>query len=252
MKYYAEEGELEVYPLREFEELLLDKDYNLKEITLLEAKAYKLKSAKTRLIEKIDQFLIDSVIWEEIKRGYPELKIKLLPDEREKFIVKNFHLDRFFKIIDDRIEKINNRIKFLEIYSRIPGKKLRITPRNLVILIWSKVMEKRKKEGDIDFENISLLLNWLSLNKNWASMFKSIRLVSSKTPELTYNRYIKFAKDEGYHDISNFFYVTCFPDIAKSLTHMFPNPLDLVNYELEGKKIMAKNEFEKAIKKPVF
>lgn len=231
----------------------LYKLYDLRgEIALLKDKVHKIRSAKTRLIENIDQFLIDTDIWKGIKKGYPDLNIRRTRDKIEKFIASNFHLDRFFKIVDDRIEKINRRIKFFEIYSRIPAKKLRITPRNLIILVWSHVTQEGKKEDNIEFKNISVLLNWFSLNKNWAGMFKSTKLVSQKTPELTYNKYIKFAKDNEYNSLSSCLFIDCFPDIAEPLIGMFPNPFDLVKHELEGKKIMAKDEFEKTIIKPVF
>lgn len=227
--------------------------YDLRgEIKLLNAKVHKIKSAKTRLIENIDQFLIDTDIWKGIKRGYPELKIRWTPDIREKFIANNFQLDRFFKIVDDRIEKINRRIKLLEIYIRIPAKKLRITPRNLIILVWSHVMVTEEDEEKIDFENISVLLNWFSLNKNWTGFFKSTKLVSPKTPELTYNKYVKFAKDREYHSLSTYLYIDCFPDIANPLISMFPNPFDLVKLEIKGKKSMAKDEFEEAFKSTIF
>jgi hypothetical protein len=83
-------------------------------------------------------------------------------------------------------------------------------------------------------------------------MFKSTKLVSQKTPELTYNKYIKFAKDKEYYSLSSCLYIDCFPDIAEPLIGMFPNPFDLLKHELEGKKIMAKDEFEKTIIKSVF
>lgn len=88
--------------------------------------------------------------------------------------------------------------------------------------------------------------------KNWAGFFKSTKLVSPKTPELAYNKYIKFAKDEEYHNISSYLYVTCFPDIAEPLTQMFPDPFDLVKEEIEGIRSKAKDEFEKKIKKLLF
>jgi len=218
------------------------------EIALLKAKVYKLKSAKTRLIENIDQFLIDTDIWDGITKGYPDLNIKWKPSKREKFIARGFNINQFYKIVDDRIEKINRRIKFLEIYSRIPAKKLRILPRNLIILIWSQIMVEEGNEEKIDFENIGVLLNWFSLNKNWAGFFKSTKLVSPKTPELAYNKYIKFAKDEEYHNISLYLYVTCFPDIAEPLTQIFPDPYDLVKEEIEGIRSKAKNELDRKVK----
>lgn len=223
-----------------------------KEIDSLKTEVQRSKSAKTRLIENIDQFLIDTDIWEIIKRSYPELNIKWTANRREEFIGSNFNINRFFKIVDDNIKRINNRIKFLEIYCRIPAKKLRITPRNFIILVWSHVMFTEGNEEKIDFENIGVLLNWFSENKNWTGFFESTKKVSLKTPELTYNKYIKFEKDEEYHSASCCLYIDCFPDIADPLIEMFPNPIDLVKYELGGKKIMAKNEFEKAIKKPLF
>jgi len=222
------------------------------EIALLKDEVHKLKSVKTRLIENIDQFLIDTDIWKIIKRSYPDLNIKLTPDKREKFIASNFNVDRFFKIVEGYTERINSKIKYLEIYTSFPGRKLRISPRNLIILIWSKIMVAEGNEEKIDFENISVLLNWFSLNKNWAGMFKSTKLISPKTPELTYNRYIKFAKDEEYHSLANYLYIDCFPDIAEPLIQIFPNPFDLVKLDLEGKKSMAKTEFENTIKKSVF
>jgi hypothetical protein len=226
---------------------LYNLDKSREEINLLKDKANKLESAKVRLVENIDQFLIDTDIWKGIKRGYPEQEIKWTPKNREKFITKNFNLSRFFKIIDDRIEKINQRIKFLEIYSKFSAKKLRITPRNFVILIWSHVMVKSEKEGDIDFKNISVLLNWFSRNKNWRSFFKSTQSISPKTPELTYNKYIKFSKNKDYHSLSTCLYIDCFIDISDSLINMFPDPFDLVKHEIESKKIMAKHEFEEII-----
>ncbi len=230
--------------------------YNLdnlrEEIKLLKDKVNKLKSAKTKLIENIDQFLMDTDILKGIKKGYPELEIKWTPKNREKFITSNFNLDQFFKIVDDRIEKINQRIKFFEIYSIFSAKKLRITPRNFIILVWSHVMIKSEKEDDIDFKNISLLLNWLSLNKNWSSLFKSTKSVSQKTPELTYNKYIKFSKNKDYQSLSTCLYIDCFIDISDSLVNMFPDPFDLVKNEIESKKITAKRDFEKMLNKKIF
>lgn len=223
-----------------------------KEIDLLRAKVRRLKSAKTRLIENIDQFLIETDIWKIIKRSYPDLNLKWTADNREKFIAGNFNVDRFFEIVDGYTERIKNRIKYFEIYTRFPARKLRISPRNLIILVWSEVMVEEGKEEKIDFENISNLLNWFSLNKNWAGFFKSTKLVSPKTPELTYNKYIEFAKDEEYNSLSSCLYIDCFPDIAEPLIEMFPNPFDLVKHEIEGKKIMAKNEFERTLGKSVF
>jgi len=109
-------------------------------------------------------------------------------------------------------------------------------------------MIKEKNEKKVDFGNISVLLNWFSLNKNWASMFKRKNMISPRTPELTYNKYIKFAKNEKYIQAANYFYITCFPDIAEPLIRMFPNPFDLVKQEIEGKKIMAKDEYKRSMK----
>lgn len=216
-----------------------------KEIDLLKTKARRLKTAKNRLLENIDHFLIDTDIWKIIKRSYPDLNIKWTAVKREKFIADNFNIDNFFKIVDDYTKKLNNRIKFLDLYCRIPAGKLRIKPRNLVILVWSHVMREQKKEDTIEFENISMLLNWFSLNKNFADFFKSTKLISPRTPELTYNKYIKFAKDEEYNSLSFYLYIDFFPDISEPLIEMYPNPINLVKQEIEGKKIMAKKRFEK-------
>jgi hypothetical protein len=223
-----------------------------KEVDLLRAKIKKLQSAKSRLIENIDQFLIDTDIWEIIKRSHPDLIKKWTTDKRRKFIEANFNVDRFFQIVSGYIERIKKRSRFLELYTKIPAERLRITPRNLIILVWSYVMRKGDDEEEIKFENISALLNWFSINKNWASMFKSTGSVSLKTPELTYNKYIKFAKDEGHQNLSNYIYVICFPDIADPLINMFPDPYDLIKLEIENKKLMTEKEFKKIIKKSVF
>ena len=43
-----------------------------------------------------------------------------------------------------------------------------------------------------------------------------------------------------------------FEHLAEVTGNFDADPFDLLMQEIEGKKIMAKNEFEKAIKKPVF
>lgn len=222
--------------------------YNLhslrKETDLLTIEIDKLNTAKRRLIENIDQFLIETDIWTGIKNEYPELNIRWTPDKKEEFLVENFQLDRFFKIVDDKIEKIKRRKKYFEIFSAIPAHRLRIAPRNLIILVWSQVMRDPNEEDKIEFENIGILLNWFSINKNWANMFKSSKLVSPKTPELTYNKFIKFAKDDKYYELSNYLYADFFLDIALPLVQIFPNPLDLVRHEIGSKKSLALNKLK--------
>ena len=221
-----------------------------KEIDVLQNKAEKLRSAKSKLIENIDQFLIDTDVWEEIKKKYPDMDLKWTPKKREKFIIKYFNLNQFFKSIDERIENINYKIKFLEIYG-VKLKKIRIKPRNFIILLWSYVMIKGKNEEDVDFKNISALFNWFSINKNWKTFFKGPELISPKSPKLTYYKYKKYSKSEIYDNLAFYFYIMCFPDIAEPLIRMFPNPFELSKLELKGTYEIAESELKKIFNKQI-
>lgn len=214
-----------------------------KEIKVLQDKIKKLKSSKDKLIENIDQFLMDTDILDGIKIKYPELNLKWTTENRKKFIVKYFNINQFFKPIDERVDRIDYKVKFLELYGpRIT--RLRIRPRNFVMLVWSNVMTKEKNEGDVDFENISALLNWLSVNRNWKFFFEDSLLISPQTPKLTFNRYVKFLKDDFYKELAFYYYVMCFPDIAEPLIKMFPNPLELSKQEAKGIYKITENKLK--------
>jgi hypothetical protein len=204
-----------------------------KEINVLQNKVKKLRSAKSKLIENVDQFLIDTDIWEGIKSKYPDMNLKWTPKKREKFIIRYFNLNQLLKTVDERIENINHKVKFLEIYG-LKLKKIRIKPRNFVFLLWSNVMIKGKNEEDVDFKNINALFNWFSINKNWKTFFKGPELISPETPKLTYYKYVKYSKSKLYDDLAFYFYVMCFPDIAEPLIRMFPNPLELSKLDAKG------------------
>jgi hypothetical protein len=231
-----------IYSLYDIAVLMKLRDLK-KEINELLYRAKKLEIAKRKIIENVDQFLIDTNTWEGIKRNYPDLNIKWTTEKRERFIISDFNLNKFFRSINEQIEKINKRIKFLELYTT-QAPDTRIKPRNFIILVWSKVMIEKENEENIDFINISALLNWFSVNKNWSSFFKSTELISFETPELTYSKYIKYAKNKKYEKLSTLEYILCFPDVAESATRMFPNPLDYLKIELEGRYRILKKELE--------
>lgn len=237
-----------IYSLHSISTMYMKHTTGNKQLDSLKAKKKKLESAKTKLMENIDDFLSDTDLWEILRKNYPDKYSRWTVGNKEIFITKYFNIERFFKTVDEYMAWIENRIKYYEIYNKIPTDRLRINPRNLAILIWSNVMLKKSDKEDIDFENISILLNWCSINKNWSEFFKKKNILSHKTPELTYNKFIKFAKNEAYLNLSNYLYITCFPDIADPLMNIFPDPFDLIKHEIESDKILAKRQLEKTLK----
>ena len=217
-----------------------------KEIKTLQEKINKYTSAKRKLIENIDQFLIDTDIWKVMKKIHPDENIKWTTNHRKKFIMKHFSLNPYFDTVNELIESIKRRIKYLEIVG-YKGIILRIEPRNLIILVWSFAMKKGEKEEDIDFKNIQILLNLFSERKGWRNYFKKTELISEKTPELTHNKYIKYAKDKKYKDFAFLIYFLCFEDITEELKRIFPDPLEHLNFQLEAMAEIAAQEIKKVI-----
>jgi len=178
-----------------------------------------------------------------IKRNYPDLKIKWTAKKREKFIIKYFNLKDFFEDLDGQIKRIEKRIKFLELYTG-DAPIMRINPRNFLILVWSHIMRDKRNEEKIEFGDIAALLNWFSLHRKWSTLFESKKIISPQTPRLTYNKYIKFAKNDKYEELSTLKYNFCFPDIAEAIEKYIPNPLDYIKIETEYRYIRSKRELE--------
>ena len=217
-----------------------------REIKTLQEKINKYTSAKRKLNENSDQFLIDTDIWKVIKKIHPDENIKFTTNYRKKFIMKHFNLNPYFDTVNELIGSTKRRIKYLEIVG-YKGIILRIKPRNLIILVWSFAMKKGEKEEDIDFKNIQILLNLFSGKKGWRNYFKKPELISEKTPELTYNKYIKYPKDKKYKDFAFCIYFLCFEDITEELKRIFPDPLEHRNFQLEAMAEIAAQEVKKVI-----
>jgi len=208
-----------------------------KKIKSFQAEIDKIMGAKRKLIEEIDQFFIKTGIWAALKRKLSDNAPPLTDAIKREYIHKRFKLDQFYDPIEKKIDFCKNAIEILKRYG-VNLLSIRIKPKNFVILLWAKVMKNRK--GRIDFKNIQLLLNWFLKKKGWSRYFCGSLWISAATPELTYNKYIAFAKNDLYDDLTSVMYVDCFVDIIDRLKRMFPNPFDYMKIQAEGIASIAK------------
>jgi hypothetical protein len=217
-----------------------------KEIKVIRKNINRLKSEKKKLIENIDFFMINTSAWDEMKNQYPETNIKWTPNNKNKYIIEHFNLNDIFTHINQRIIVMNRKIEFLKLYG--PSiTRLRISPINFIILIWSYVMTTGEKDDDVDFENIAALLNWFLVNLKLKNIFKDSSLISTNTPKLTYNKYRKYSKKGYYDGLAYYHFILCFPDIAEPLKQFFPNPIDLVKQNAEEILELSRRRFKKYV-----
>lgn len=208
-----------------------------KKITSFQKEIDKIVGAKRKLIEEIDQFFIKTGTWEAFKRELSSNAPPLTVAIKEEYIQKRFMLDQFFDPIEKKIDFYKNAIEILKRYG-VNLLSIRIKPMNFIILLWAKAMKDKK--GEIDFKNIQLLLNWFLKTKGWSSYFSGSQSISANTPELTYNKYIAFAKSDLYDNLTFIMYVDCFVDITDRLKRMFPDPLDYMKIQAAGVASIAK------------
>lgn len=223
-------------------------------IKALQGKIDRYQTATRKLIENIDKFLTDTDIWERYKKSTSGGDIKLTTDKRRKFITNNFGLTPFFETIKEQIKKNIKTIKFLEIIG-YREEKIRISSLNLIILLWSYAMQKRKKEistelneNDIDFDNIHTLIRWFCLQDNWKNFLKPGHLISVNTPRLTFNKYIKYAKKDWYKELAFSLYIECFEVNIEELKELFPNPSDYVKIQADAMQLVTKKQVEEMVK----
>jgi len=200
----------------------------------------KLRQAKKRTVEYLDQFMANTRIWEAIKKRRKEEKnvdTKSSPTNRERIVINLFNLSRYFDFIDKQIVQLSNSIDILRKYG--PNiQSIRIKQMNFVLLVWTFAM--KKKDGSIDFENIYRLITWF-LNKLECKEYFNYRTsISIKTPQLTYNKYIRYSKNNKYENLAFLIFNDYMDNITIMIKNDFPNPVDYLKVKAQTIAQIAK------------
>jgi len=199
--------------------------------SLLEKKIRQLNIEKSRVIENIKQLLIKTDIWEVIKKERADIQI--LATKENEFIINKLNLKVLFEVLEKRIGRLENDLKLLDkVHYKIPVKKLNINTCTLTILVWSLAMKVEDKINYDDFQFISELIEWFSINKKWNQFFERIPQLSKDTIRISYRRHMK--NTGRYKEIANMFYINCFSEITDELKSIFPNPFIFAIWEYEN------------------
>jgi len=201
--------------------------------SLIEEKIRRLNIEKSRVIENIKQFLIETDIWEVLKQKRTDIQIFATKEKENEFIINKFNLKFLFEILEKRIERFETDFKLLDkVHYKIPVKKLNINPCTLTTLIWSLAMKVKEKSNYDDFQFIGELIQWFSINKKWNQFFGRIPQLTKDTIRINYSRYMK--NSSRYKEIATMFYIYCFLDFADELKSIFPDPFIFAIWEYEN------------------
>lgn len=160
----------------------------------IEKRVQELESIKSKIIELLDDFLIEINFYDLNNKLNWTKTTKWIPQKRANFIIKNYKLSQFFSVIDGQIKKYKDRRSQMnEEHPLVPYPihPIYLKPINLVVLTWSYAMKKGKKTDWINMEN---LLNWFSKNLDEVNILDFFGLEkcnapSSETLRLTRNKY---------------------------------------------------------------
>jgi len=150
----------------------------------IEKRINRLKNIKRRIIELLDDFLIEINFYKFYKLISGENNI-WTPQNKENFIIKKFELCTFFSVIDSAIQIIK------ELDSRwYNGKELllNIKPKTLVILTLSYVMQTGKK---VDWINMKNLINWFSIKFDEIGILDFFGMEKCKAPSADILRFTR-------------------------------------------------------------
>jgi len=152
-----------------------------------------IKKIKTDVLEVLDEFLIKYKFYNYVKGKYLSDKEEAVwtPEEKEKCIIKMFALDSFYKKLDryTSLLKVNLKPRYPEIASI----KARISPINLLALIWSYALRSRNRIQWGVMEEV-LIYFWQLSEKLGIIDFlphKSLNVPSAERLRFIYNKYRK-------------------------------------------------------------
>ena len=211
----------------------------------IEKRVQKLESIKRKIIELLDDFLIEINFYDLNNKLNFTKTTKWTPQKRANFIIKNYKLSQFSSVIDGQIKKYKDRRSLLnEEPPLVPFTvhPIYLKPINLVVLIWSYAMKKGKKTDWINMEN---LFNWFSKNLDEVNILDFFGLEkcnapSSETLRLTRNKY-KYTK---YNILAIFIFRLFFKEkrVKDEGKEKFPKPLIETEEFLKGSYKGIKNK----------
>jgi hypothetical protein len=141
-----------IYQLFKSKEDYLMISYCKKRVALLEMSKNKIIQIFDDLLTKID-FYKNFKFYAGMKRQ-DDNEFRWTTEERRKFIVERFKLERILYLIT----KIIKKYKKGNIFPRaIEGIKIRMKPLNLLILVWSNALTRNKRR---EWGNLELLLGF--------------------------------------------------------------------------------------------
>lgn len=214
----------------------------------IEKRIQQLESIKRKIIELLDDFLIEINFYNLNNKLNFTKTTKWIPQKRTNFIIENYKLSQFFSVIDGQIKRYKNRRFILNEEPPIfpfPVHPIYLKPINLVLLTWSYAMKRGKKTDWINMEN---LLNWFSKKLDEVDILDFFGLEkcnapSSETLRLTRNKY-RYTK---YNLLAIFVFSLFFKKkrVKDEGKEKFPNPLNELDEFLKGsyKSIKGRQEF---------
>jgi len=162
-----------------------------------EKRINQINKIKAKVIDLIDFFLAKSDFYQTSKKSTKAREIIRVsvwtPENKKNFIINQYKLGEFFRILDAQIDNYTRLMASLEISSTIRGVEeiIHIKPINFLLLIWSLLIKKR---GKVAWKSIESLLVWLSKNfkDNVLYEFYELSTVDRRYAEimrLTRNKY---------------------------------------------------------------
>ncbi len=164
----------------------------------------KLESVKSKTIEMIDDLMIEIRFYHQfamlskgpfgITHEYMMKPIKWTRQKKIDFITENYKLKEFFSVLDQQIEKYNDRLEsisddfhFLKLFAP------QVKPLTLLVLTWSNAL---KRGGKVDWINMNLLLEWFANKRGISEVLNFYKLKTKKIPtsemlRFTRNKYLK-------------------------------------------------------------
>lgn len=211
----------------------------------IENRVQKLESIKRKIIELLDDFLIEINFYNLNNKLNFTKTTKWIPQKRANFIIKNYKLSQFFSVIDEQIKKYKDRKSLLNEEPPLvpfPIHPIYLKPINSVVLTWSYAMKRGKK---IDWINMENLLNWFSKKLDEVNILDFFGLEkcnapSSETLRLTRNKY----RNTKYNFLAIFIFMLFFKKkrVKDEGKEKFPKPLNGVDEFLKGSYKGIKNK----------
>ena len=127
-----------------------------------------LERSKGELVYTIEKSLTKSESWNWIRNNFRGMH-NLNENHKANFIRSEFHLDHYFRFVDERIAELNKKLRLLDSVSLIAeGNKKLAGPQTILVLVWVHAFICAGASSRKSYAETRLLLNWFSNNRQEA------------------------------------------------------------------------------------